>query len=51
MVEGELWRAHAVEGVIEAGEDVEVVAEDHLTLLVRKPAQPSLFSSTDLKKE
>ena len=51
MVEGELWRACAMEGEIEAGEDIEVVAEEHLTLLVRRPAQPSLFPSTDLKKE
>jgi len=36
MVEGERWRAKAVDGVIEPGEEIEVVAEEKLTLLVQK---------------
>lgn len=36
MVEGERWRARAVEGEIAKGEEVEVVNEEGLTLFVRK---------------
>lgn len=36
MVEGEQWRARAVEGEIAAGEEVEVVGKDGLTLFVQR---------------
>ena len=43
MVEGERWRARAVEGEIAKGEEIEVVNEEDLTLFVRKrPAEPGL---------
>ena len=36
MVEGELWRARAEAGPLEAGASVEVVAADGMELLVRR---------------
>jgi membrane-bound ClpP family serine protease len=36
MVEGERWRAKAADGPIEPGEEIEVLAEEKLTLLVRR---------------
>lgn len=36
IVEGELWRARAVEGEIGEGEEISVVGQDGFTLLVRR---------------
>jgi len=38
FVEGERWRARALTGSIGVGEEIEVVSEEGLTLLVRRPA-------------
>ena len=38
-VEGERWRARAVEGEIAEGDDVEVVGQDGFVLLVRRPGE------------
>jgi membrane-bound serine protease (ClpP class) len=41
MVEGERWRARAVEGDIAKGDEVEVVGQDEFALLVRKRPPPA----------